>query len=84
MHATFKGPGFSFMAADGQPGKTLKADEGNVSLSLATEDASEAERVFNALAQGGNVMMPFADAFWGGKFGILTDKFSTEWMITSH
>src|SRR5690348_6853930 len=69
MHATFTGNGFSFMAADGQPGKTLKADEGNVSLSLAGSDAAEAERMFNALAEGGNVMMPFGDAFWGGKFG---------------
>lgn len=83
MHSTFNGNGFSFMAADGQPGKTLKADEGNVSLSLAASDTAEAERIFNALAEGGNVMMPFGDAFWGGKFGVLTDKFSTEWMITA-
>lgn len=82
MHATFNAPGFSFMASDGQPGKTL-SEEGNVSLCIATSDFAEAERVFNALAEGGNVMMPLGDAFWGGKFGVLTDRFKTEWMVRS-
>jgi PhnB protein len=83
MHATFKGDGFSFMASDGDLSKTLNPDEGNVSLCLAMEDAGQAERIFNALAQGGKVTMPFAPAFWGGKFGTVVDKFGTEWMVTS-
>jgi PhnB protein len=83
MHASFKGDGFSFMASDGDPSKHLHPDEGNISLSLGISDASEAQRVFDALAQGGAVKAPLADAFWGGKFGILVDKFGTEWMITS-
>lgn len=82
MHATFKGPGFSFMASDGQPGKTIDPEAGNISLSLSTSDPAEGERVFNALAQGGNVVMPIADTFWGAKFGMLTDRFGNEWMIT--
>jgi PhnB protein len=84
MHASFKGDGFSFMASDGDLSKTLDAEAGNVSLSLGLEDATKAERVFNALAQGGEVKMPFAPAFWGGKFGVLVDKFGTEWMVTSN
>ena len=84
MHATFKGQGFEFMAADGQPGKTVKPDEGNISLSLATSDEAEGQRVFAALAEGGKVDMALADAFWGGKFGQVTDKFGTEWMISIH
>lgn len=83
MHASFKGDGFSFMASDGDLSKKLDPDAGNVSLSLGIEDATQAERVFNALAQGGKIAMPFAAAFWGGKFGIVVDKFATEWMITS-
>lgn len=82
MHATFKGPGFTFMASDGRPDKKLDPEAGNISLSLGTSDQAEGERVFNALAQGGNVVMPIADTFWGAKFGMLTDRFGTEWMIT--
>lgn len=82
MHATFKGPGFQFMASDGRPGKRVNPEEGNISLSLGTSDAGEGERVFNALAEGGNVTMPLADVFWGGKFGQVVDRFGTEWMIT--
>lgn len=80
MHANFKSPGFSFMASDARPGKTY--GEGPISLSLATTDLAEAERVFNGLAQGGTVEMPMADTFWGAKFGMLTDKFGIDWMVS--
>jgi PhnB protein len=83
MHATFKGDGFSLMASDGDLSKTIDPDAGNVSLSLGIDDAAHAERVFNALAQGGNVKMPFGPAFWGGKFGVLVDRFGVEWMVSS-
>jgi len=84
MHSTFRGSGFSFMAGDGQPGKTVDPDAGNISLSLATSDNAEGERVFKALSEGGTVGMPIAEAFWGGKFGMVTDRFGTEWMISIH
>lgn len=83
MHATFKGDGFSFMASDGDLSKTVDAEAGNVSLSLGVTDAAQGERVFNALSQGGSVKYPFADAFWGGKHGVLVDRFGVEWMVTS-
>ncbi len=82
MHATFNGPGLSFLAADGREGKTIDPDEGNISLCLATTDSAEGERVFNALAQGGTIGMPLGDAFWGGRFGMVTDRFGIEWMMT--
>ena len=83
MHASFKGPGFSFMASDGASAKTIDPDAGNISLSLSTPDLAEGERAFNALAEGGSIGQPFSDAFWGGKFGLLTDRFGIEWMVTA-
>lgn len=83
MHATFKGDGFTFMASDGDLSKKLDPDAGNVSLSLGIPDQAQAERAFNALSQGGKVTQPFGDAFWGGKFGVLVDRFGTEWMVSS-
>jgi PhnB protein len=84
MHATFKGPGFQFMASDGQGEKAVNPQEGNIALSIGVNDKAEGEKIFNALAAGGNVNMPFGPAFWGGNFGVLTDKFGTEWMISSN
>ena len=80
MHAIFKSPGVSFMASDGMPNKTY--GEGPISLSVTTTDLAEAERVFNALASGGNVELPMQDMFWGAKFGMLTDKFGIDWMVS--
>ncbi|HET6276252.1 MAG TPA: VOC family protein [Candidatus Cybelea sp.] len=82
MHARFKSPGVSFMASDASPNKTY--GEGPISLSVATSDLAEAERVFNYLAQGGNVEMPMADMFWGATFGMLTDKYGIDWMVSCH
>ncbi len=83
MHATFKGPGFEFMASDANGPKTIDPDAGNISLSLSSGNQEEAARKFESLSAGGKVTMPLADAFWGGQFGILIDKFGIEWMITA-
>jgi len=80
MHATFRAPGVAFMASDASPGK--KYGEGPISLSIATDDLAAAERIFNHLAVGGNVEMPMTDTFWGAKFGMLTDKFGIDWMVS--
>jgi PhnB protein len=45
------------------------------------KSAVEGERIFNALADGGQVTMPFAKTFWSPGFGIFTDRFGTPWMI---
>jgi len=83
MHATFTGAGITFMASDGREVKTVDPEAGNISLSLAATDAAEGDRVFNALAEGGKVGAPLGEAFWGGRFGMVVDKFGTEWMIVS-
>ena len=83
MHATFHGDGFEFMASDGQNDKPIDPDAGNISLSLAASDGAEGERIFGTLSEGGKVTMPLGEAFWGGRFGMLVDRFGVEWMITA-
>jgi len=80
MHANFRSPGVSFMASDATPGKTY--GEGPISLSVATDRLEEAERVFKRLADGGSVDLPLTDMFWGARFGMLTDKFGIDWMVS--
>ena len=82
MHASFTADTIAFMASDGREVKAVDPDAGNICLSLSLEDGARGERIFNALAAGGKVGMPIDKAFWGGRFGMLVDKFGTEWMVT--
>ncbi|MDB5042574.1 MAG: glyoxalase/Bleomycin resistance/Dioxygenase superfamily protein [Candidatus Eremiobacteraeota bacterium] len=82
MHASFTADGIAFMASDGRDVKPVDPDAGNISVALALDDAARGERIFNALAAGGTVGMPIDAAFWGGRFGMVVDKFGTEWMVT--
>lgn len=83
MHASFTSPSISFMASDGRDTKAVDPDAGNISLALSATDAAEGERIFKALSDGGKVTMPLDDAFWGGRFGTVNDRFGNEWLITT-
>ncbi len=82
MHASFTAEGVSFYASDGLQRKPIDPDEGNVAVAINFDDGASAERAFAALSEGGNVSMPIDTAFWGGRFGSLTDKYGTEWVMT--
>jgi PhnB protein len=83
MHASFRAGDLRFMASDGREAKAIDPDAGNISLSIEADDTAAGERVFNALADGGKVTMPMDAVFWGGRFGMLVDRFGIEWMVTS-
>ena len=51
------------------------------SLSLAVKDEAQAERLFAALGDGGQVTMPLTKTFFAPKFGMLTDRFGMGWMV---
>lgn len=51
------------------------------SISLNVDSIAEAERVFNALADGGSVQMPLETTFWAARFGMLVDRFGVSWMV---
>lgn len=53
----------------------------NFSLTVNPDKKEEADRIFNALAAGGNITMPLNDTFWGAYFGMLTDQFGINWMV---
>ena len=83
MHASFTSPGVSFLCSDGREDKTIDPEEGNVGLAFAAPDQATGERIVSALADGGSVKMPLGEAFWGGRFANVVDKFGNEWMITT-
>jgi len=53
----------------------------NFSVSYAPPSRPEADRVFNALMEGGSIAMPMEDMFWGAYFGRGTDKFGINWQV---
>lgn len=56
----------------------------NFSISINADSKQEADRLFAALAEGGNITMPLANTFWGDYYGMLTDKFGINWMMSFH
>jgi PhnB protein len=79
MHASMKIGDTWLMASDGTP--DFKEDFGGFSVAIELKTPAEAERVFKALSEGGNVRMPMAETFWAHRFGMLTDKFGVPWMV---
>jgi len=74
--------GHVLMGTDAPESMGFKVVEGNnVHLNLEPDTRAEAERLFNALAEGGKVDMPLQDMFWGAYFGSLTDRFGIHWMV---
>ena len=67
------------MASDAPPGRFNKPQGFSVSLNI--EDPAEAERKFQALAEGGVVTMPIAPTFWAKRFGMCVDQFGIPWMV---
>ena len=78
MHTTFRIGDSNVMAADDCQGHP---NFEGFSLSLTVADASEADRLFNALADGGQVRMPLTKTFFSPRFGMLADRFGVGWMI---
>lgn len=52
-----------------------------VSVALAVDTPEEAERVFAAFSDGGEVQMPMEETFWAQRFGMVTDRFGVAWMV---
>lgn len=66
--------------ADETCGGAYKKPQG-LWVSIGVADPAEGRRVFDALAQGGEVTMPFDKTFWSEGFGMVTDRFGTPWMV---
>lgn len=79
MHANLRIGTMNLMVSDGNSDAAPSFK--GFTLSLGVTDVAEAERRFNALAQGGKVMMPLGKTFWSPCFGMLEDRFGVGWMV---
>jgi PhnB protein len=51
-------------------------------ISVAVDSRGDADKLYGNLSAGGQIEMPLEDVFWGGYFGMFTDKFGVKWMIS--
>ncbi len=79
IHARLRIGDLVLMASDAPPGRGNKAQ--GFSVSVGTDTVLEAERIFKALAENGEITMPMNKTFFAARYGQLTDQFGTPWMI---
>ncbi|QRQ99855.1 VOC family protein [Dyadobacter sandarakinus] len=79
MHGTLMGGAIDFMAGDAPDGMPLGT--GKINLSLSGTDERELRETYEALSEGGTVVVPLDRQMWGDIFGAFQDKFGIDWMM---
>lgn len=79
MHASIRIGATTVMMSDGMC--SGQASFQGFSLALPVADEAEADRVFNALAEGGQVQAPLTKTFFSPRFGMVADRFGVGWMV---
>jgi|SRR6476660_3915615 PhnB protein len=81
LHTRLTAGKSALMGSDCPPGHFQKPQ--GFAVSIGVKDVAEADRIFNALADRGNVTMPIAETFWSPRFGMVTDRFGIPWMVNA-
>lgn len=80
LHATLLYGESVLMASDSMPGQEVTVGN-NFAISIGSDDLEKGRDIFNKLAEGGTVLMPFEQTFWGATFGACIDKYGINWMV---
>jgi PhnB protein len=81
LHSELHSGPVVLMASDTLPGMPFKQGN-NFAISITCESMAELDRLFASFSENGKVTMALHDAFWGGRFGMLTDQFGINWMFS--
>jgi len=79
MHSSIRIGETIVMASDGR--NTGKPVFQGFALTIYVKTPAEADKLFGALSDGGQVQMPMAQTFFSKRFGMIVDKFGVSWMI---
>ncbi len=82
MHAALMSDGNLLMASDDPTSDDFGPVQG-MQVNYTVADVDEATRVFDALAENGQITLPIAPTSWSPKFGMCVDRFGTPWMISA-
>jgi PhnB protein len=83
MHAALMIPDGLLMGAD-DPGGGFSGTVHGMCVNCSLPSAGEAKRVFDALAEGGEVQMPLGETFFSPAFGMCVDRYGTPWMVMTN
>ena len=81
MHCEFKIGDTTLMATDGGCGELKESKFQGVTLVIESKTPEDAERIYDELGLGGQVLMPLTKTFFAKKFGMLQDRFGVNWMV---
>ena len=81
MYADVRVGSGMLMGADTVMGRHVPAQ--GMTVMVDPPDGAEGRRIFDALAEGGEVTMPFEATFWSSGFGMVRDRFGTPWIVSS-
>jgi PhnB protein len=81
MHSQVQVGDATVLMSDGRC--TGEANFHGIALAISVASEAEAEKIFTALADGGQVQMPLGKTFFSPRFGMLSDKFGVGWMIVT-
>ncbi|MDB4903507.1 MAG: hypothetical protein JWQ63_2788 [Mucilaginibacter sp.] len=82
LHAALPVGNSVLMGMDMPQGRGTVNAGNNFMVTLDTSSEEETTRVFNRLSEGGIVTMPLGHQFWGAFFGMVTDQFGIQWMLS--
>lgn len=83
MHAQLEiSPSFAIMGTDCNNPNGPAPSGTNISIAVDCSDQAQLETYYGKLAEGGSVDCPLGPAFWGGQFGMVTDKYGQDWLLT--
>jgi len=81
-HALLKVGETDLMFSDTFPGQPVQSSN-QVQICIMTDQVEQAKRIYEALQEGGQVVMPLQETFWSPAYGILADKFGVNWNIST-
>ena len=81
MHAELHGPGVHLFLTDGQLNLPAPPPTHAIMLALALDDANEQDRIWAKLGEGGEVLKELHPTFYGGRLGMLQDRFGVIWLL---
>jgi PhnB protein len=81
MHISMDVNGAKIMGSDA-PGEHAVTIGNNFSISVEADTEAGVDKLYNALAEGGQATMPPSETFWSKRFGMCTDKYGVNWMVS--
>lgn len=80
MHASLNLNDQRIMASDNPPGDKYEGYKG-FNITINVDKPEDAEQIFGAISEGGQITMPIEETFWALRFGMVTDQFGVPWMV---